>query len=77
VSIYDIVRGFLTHLGDASKLREWAFVVEAVPFDFDVESHPAWEAVLNALWDASFGEPLGEDQLAVLKELGEEQSGQP
>jgi len=77
VSIYDIARGFLTCLGDVSKLREWAFVVEAVPAEFDVENHPAGEAVLDALWSASFGEPLGEDQLAVLKELGEEQSGQP
>src|SRR5438067_479167 len=72
VSVYDLAQGFLTYLHDAPKLREWAFVMEAMPADFDVENHPAGEAVLTALWSASFGEPLREDQVAVLKELARE-----
>jgi hypothetical protein len=77
VSAFDLARGFLTYLPDASRLKEWAFVMEALPGEFDVGSHPAGETVLDALWSASFGEPLCEDQIAVLEELGREEAGQP
>jgi hypothetical protein len=74
VTVHDLARGFLTYLHDATRLQDWAFVMEAMPADVDVENHPAGETVLNALWSASFGEPLSDDQLAVLKALGEEES---
>ena len=77
VSVHDVARGFLTHLTDAAKLREWAFVMEALPADLGVESHPAGETVLNALWSASFGERLSEEQVAVLEALGEEERSRP
>jgi hypothetical protein len=77
VDVHDLARGFLAHLHDPSGLKEWAFVMEALPVDLDVEGHPEGETVLNALWSASFGEPLGEDQVEVLKELGRGSPSQP
>ncbi len=77
VTVHDLARGFLTYLDDAAKLRNWAFVMEAMPADVDVENHPAGETVLNALWSASFGEPLSEEQLVVVKALAEEESKEP
>ncbi len=72
VDIHDLARGFLTHMHDSRRLREWAFVMEGLPVDLDVEGHPAGEKVLDALWSASFGEPLTDDQIRVLEDLGGE-----
>ena len=76
VTVHDLARGFLTYLGDAAKLRLWAFLMEALPADLDVENHPAGETVLGALWSASFGEPLSAEQLDVLKAIDDEGSGE-
>jgi hypothetical protein len=76
VSIHELARGFLTFLPDIRKLREWALVMEALPTEFAIENHPAGETVLNALWSASFGDPLSDDQIAVLVELAKEQMSQ-
>src|SRR5712692_8891459 len=51
--IHDLAKGFLRHVHDAQALREWAFVVEAMDVDLDVENHPAGDTLLRALWDAS------------------------
>lgn len=67
--IHDLAKGFLAHLHDARQLREWAFVVEASDVELCVEEHPAGETVLNALWSASFGEPLSEDIRKTLEQL--------
>ena len=77
VSVYDLAKGLLTYLLDTPRLREWAFIIEAMPADIEVANHPACELVLDALWRASFGESISEDQIAVLKALGEEELRQP
>src|SRR5437879_2569194 len=61
VDIHDLAKGFLAHLHDARNLREWAFVLEASDLEMCLEDHPAGETLLNALWSASFGEPISTD----------------
>jgi hypothetical protein len=76
IDVFDIARGLRASLGDPRRLREWAFVVEALPGEFAVEAHPASETVMDAVWSASFGEPLTEDQLRLIETLAHE-DGQP
>jgi hypothetical protein len=77
VGIQDLARGFVAHLPVPDALREWAFVMEALPTDFGAEQHPSGEAVMDALWGASFGEPLSDVQVELLKNLAGECPGQP
>src|SRR5438552_4171170 len=53
---HDLAQGFRTYQHDPDKLTEWAFFVEAADLDLDVSTHPAGEALQDALWKASFGE---------------------
>ena len=63
----------MSHLHDPAALREWAFVMQAIPADLAaVEAHPDGEVVLGALWKASFGEPLSEAEIGVIKALTRE-----
>jgi hypothetical protein len=68
-NVHDLAKGFRAYLHDPRKLKEWAFVVEAADVDLEVEGHPAGDTLLNALWRASFGEPLGEDVVKVIEQL--------
>jgi hypothetical protein len=74
VSIPDLARGFVFHLGEPRALREWAFVMEALPTDFAAENHPSGALVMDALWSASFGDPLSEVQTELLKDVAREGS---
>src|SRR5207253_11413010 len=67
--IHDVAKGFLAHLQDARGLREWAFVLEASDVELRPEDHPAGEILLNALWSASFGEPISADVIKTLEQL--------
>jgi hypothetical protein len=70
VTVHDVASGFVSCLHDPTALREWAFVMETVPADFEaVEAHPEGEVVLGALWNASFGEPLSEAEIEVIHTL--------
>ncbi len=72
VDIPDLARGFVAHLRVPRGLREWAFVMEALPTDFNAEQHPSGAAVMDALWNASFGNPLSAEQVELLQELAGE-----
>jgi hypothetical protein len=67
--VHDLAGGFLAYHHDPRRLREWAFVLEASDVDLDVETHPAGEILLSALWRASFGEPLGEETERLIEQL--------
>lgn len=72
VTAHDLASGFQTHRHDPNALRHWAFVMEAVDADFeDVEAHPQGEVVFTALRNASFGEPLSSEEVAVLVALAQ------
>jgi hypothetical protein len=76
VGVHDLARGFLTHYSDPCRLREWAFVMEAMPYDLtDAQDHPSGQLVLDAVWSASFGNPLAEREIAVITNLGNESTG--
>jgi hypothetical protein len=75
--LHDLAKGFLSHSKDPRSLKQWAFVMEALPTDFQAEGHPAGEAVLDLLWSTSFGEPIGEEGVRLLKELAKESPSQP
>jgi len=67
--VHDLAKGFQTYRHDPEKLRDWAFFVEAADVELDVSSHPAGETLLNALWGASFGEPLSPDAVRAIEQL--------
>jgi hypothetical protein len=70
VGVQDLARGFRTYLPDVHALREWAFLVEAMDVDLgEVECHPEGETLLEALWDASFGEPVSTKALRAIEQL--------
>ena len=68
-TVHDLARGFMTYYPNQSALREWAFVMEALPTDFGMEEHPEGEVVMDALWKASFGEHLGDAEFELLSNL--------
>ena len=70
--VHDLARGFLTHWKDPRALKQWAFVMEALPTDFQVERHSAGEAVMDLLWDASFGHAPDKAGIKLLEELAQE-----
>ena len=73
--VHDLARGLLAHRQDPRALREWAFVMEAVDVDLDVEHHSAGDLVRNALWDASFGNPIAADVWQTIEELARTSEG--
>jgi hypothetical protein len=76
ITAHDLASGFLAYLDDPTALREWAFVMEAVPADTAaIEAHPDGEVVLGALWNASFGQPLSNAEIEVIKALARERGG--
>ena len=69
VGIQDLAKGLLTNLGDQVRLREWALFIQAADVDFDLEGEPQGEAILAALWDAAFGNPLEPELPELLQRL--------
>jgi hypothetical protein len=70
ITAHDLASGFVACWDDATALREWAFVMQAVIADFEpVEAHPEGETLLNALWSASFGDPLSDAERELIRAL--------
>lgn len=69
VDVHDLAMGLVTYLSDPEALREWALFIQAGDVDLDVEDHPAGEAVLKALWDAAFMNPINPLAVDTLKQL--------
>ena len=69
----DVARGLMANLvKKTGDLRHWAGVVLAASMLIDlsdVESHEEGDALLGALWDASFGEPLGDELTKMVERL--------
>jgi len=74
-SVQDLARGFARFLHDARALREWAFVVEAMDVDLAVEGRPGGETLLDALWDASLGNPIDPKKIEAILQLAKEDIG--
>jgi hypothetical protein len=67
----DLAQGLLVLAGDPDRLRAWAFLVQAGSsfLDLDVDDDPAGEALLTAVWDASFGEPVSPAALGLAERI--------
>jgi hypothetical protein len=64
VAVGDLNRGLLAYLHDRPRLKEWAALMEALPYELvDAESHPEGQTVLDA---------LGEKEIGVVTSLGSE-----
>jgi hypothetical protein len=72
-SLHDLAVGLLTHLPSPPALREWAQVIEMTGcFDLTaLDGDPGGETLLQAVWSASFGEPIDEGTLRVLRRIAE------
>jgi hypothetical protein len=66
----DVARGLLALAGDPGRLRPWAFLVQAGSsfLDVDVDDRPTGEALLGAVWGASFGEPIDAEALRLAEQ---------
>ena len=69
--VHDLAKGLLSYLNNAAELRRWAYLLEAGStfLDLDVEDHPSGDQMLQALWKASFGEPISEDDKKLAQQL--------
>jgi hypothetical protein len=69
--VHDLAEGLLAHVHGVHEVRKWAYLMEAGSsfLDLDVEDHPAGEVLLNALWDASFGQPIPAEAIAAAERL--------
>ncbi len=74
VRFRDLARGFAS-LHHAAALREWAFVVEALDVDWEGEGRPGGEWLLEALWDASFGNPIDATRIDAIVRMAKEENG--
>ena len=72
----DVAQGLLRLRNDRRDLRRWAWIILAADFvDLALEEEPDGDILLDALWDASFGEPVSEEAFATVERLVAEQSG--
>jgi len=61
ISSWDLAQGFHAFRHQPARLREWSFVVEALDLTIDWHDPKIEERFSDALWRASFGEPIPED----------------
>jgi hypothetical protein len=68
---YDVAEGLLTHIHDAEELRPWALILESGSdfLDLALEVHPAGEVLLDAVWKASFGDPIPDQAIRLAENL--------
>jgi hypothetical protein len=71
-SIVDIAYGFMKYKNNKDQLKQWAsFILSAIGIiNLDqLESDEKGEIVLNALWDASFSDPVSKDTFLVIEDI--------
>lgn len=73
VTAQDLATGLLAHLSSARARQEWAQAIEFCgSFDLaPLAGDPGGDLVLDALWSASFGEPISDEPLAAIREIAE------
>lgn len=75
VGLDELARGLREYQANPRELRGWAFTVLAMA-NFEPQEHPAFDVLMDALHDASFGQPLSDEARAAIEQLtGSEQGG--
>ena len=71
VGPHDVAAGVVALASDPDRLVEWASILLAgsIFLDLAMESEPAGEELLGALWNLSFGKPLDHAALTLAKKL--------
>jgi hypothetical protein len=67
----DLAEGLIRLSGDLARLREWADILlgASTVVELRLEGHPYGEALLEALWELSAGEPIRESAVLAAREL--------
>lgn len=70
-TLRDLAHGLLAHLHDLGALKNWAFFLEAESFiDWaEGEDDPSWELLWDAVWCASFGDPIPDESIQQAKRI--------
>jgi hypothetical protein len=68
VSPADLSRGLLAAWARGTDLGEWAAATRSLVI-LDGEDSPVWEVLMNALWAASFGDPIPDEALTLARSL--------
>lgn len=71
-SAQDVARGFVRHQAKHEDLAKWAQVLLAGSSFIDlgrIEKDANGDLLLEGLWDASFGEPVSENVLELVRRL--------
>ena len=78
VSLADVATGFLTHLPPPRGLHEWAQAIEMCGcFDLaSIEKDPVGELLLEALWSASYGDPIVVNTVEAIRSIAEGRSAE-
>lgn len=71
VDASDVAAGMVQLSTNPSRLRDWASVLLAGSsfVDLDLESHADGDALLQTLWDLSFGKPFTAQALALASRI--------
>lgn len=67
----DLALGFCSHAGAPTTSREWAQVIELCGcFDLaPIEAAPSSDLLLDAVWSASFGDPIDDRALDLIHQM--------
>ena len=70
VHIHDIAQGLLAYHKTAEQLRHWAWAIESFDFVSIIRiDSPFEDVVLEALWDAAFGNHIDQETMLVLNQV--------
>jgi hypothetical protein len=67
----DLAQGLTRQSGDSTRLKEWADVILGGSnfMELRIEGNPYGEALLEALWELSAGNPIRESAMFAAREL--------
>lgn len=75
-SLKDVSQGLLSSWRRPDRLRSWAGIILAgssfLELSEEFETTPEGDILLNSLWDAAFGDEVGQDAMNIAKDLAGE-----
>jgi hypothetical protein len=75
-SLRDVAQGLLSSWRSPDQLRGWAGIILAgssfLELSEEFEATPEGDILLSSLWDAAFGDEVGQDAMNIAKDLAGE-----